>query len=150
MAYAEFSHVQNRFARHHLSSSTPVSQSQVDDIIDDIAGEIDGVLVNLGYSVPVTEPTWFLNRLRSLNADGAASITLKSLFPESSGPGSTSAYAFYDLRYRNGLKALKNGAHPKKADLLAASTYFTKNAVADDLEDVDVEDITAFRVQRQY
>lgn len=141
MAYAAFVNVQNRIARHVLTTSTPVKPDQVDEFVEDVSSEIDAILVQIGYAVPVSEPDWFMTRLRSLNADGAAAITLKSLFPEATGPGGSPAWSFYQRRYDAGIKSLLDGAHPKAANVLTAETYFT---------DHPSKDIPLFKVQEQY
>lgn len=141
MAYAAFANVQNRIARHVLTTSTPVKIVTVEEFIDDVDAEINSLLFKLRYSIPVTEPEWFVTRLRSLSADGAAAITLKSLFPEATGPGGSPAYAFYEERYRDGLKAIEGGAHPRSSNVETAATWFTEHP---DL------DTTLFKVQEQY
>lgn len=127
MVYATFEQVSSRIARLDLDDLTPVTQNNVELFADDVSAEIDSALVALGYGVPVTEPTWFMNRLRSLCSDGAAAITLKASFPDAKGPGEQPAYAYYEKRYQNGLKQLNAGAHPKKAELGTADTYLTQN-----------------------
>lgn len=149
MAYATTDNVQGRIARHVLSGSTPVTTTQVGVFIEDIDAEINGVLIKLGYTVPVSTPAWFMTRLRSLSSDGAAAITLKSLFPEATGPGGSPAYAFYDKRYRDGLKMLLDGAHPKAAGAATAATYLTENP-DEEATLGDIEGDNLFKVSKQY
>jgi hypothetical protein len=149
MAYAVVGNVQGRIARHVLTGTTPVTTTQVGEFIDDIDAEINGVLVLLGYVVPVVEPTWFMTRLRALSSDGSAAITLKALFPDAVGPGGSPAYAFYEQRYRAGLKMLKDGAHPKAASGVAAATYFTNHP--DEEADLgDLEGDSLIKVLKQF
>jgi len=149
MAYATVANVQGRIARHVLTASTPVTTTQVGEFIDDIDAEINGVLIKLGYAVPVSEPAWFMTRLRALSSDGSAAITLKSLFPEATGPGGSPAYAFYDKRYRDGIKMLLDGAHPKASSSAVASTYFTENP-DEEATLGDLAGANLFKVSEQY
>jgi hypothetical protein len=149
MAYAAVADVQGRIARHTLTGTTPVTVTQVGVFIDDIDSEINGVLVRLGYSVPVSDPDWFMTRLRALSSDGSAAITLKALFPDATGPGGSPAYAFYEQRYRAGLKMLMGGAHPNAAGTVAASTYFT-NHPEEEAELGDLAGNNLFKATKQY
>ncbi|KKL83979.1 hypothetical protein LCGC14_1969340 [marine sediment metagenome] len=107
MTYAVEADVQERMARIAISDVSKVTSSQVTDIEAQIAAEIDSLLDYKGVSVPVTSPDWFVTRLQGLSADGTTSIVLKSFFPEAVGPGESPAYAFYESRYRRGLKMLE-------------------------------------------
>ena len=141
MAYAAVIDVQGRIARHVLTDQTPLTPDQVDEFIADVDAEINGVLVRLGYTVPVMSPVWFIARLRSLSSDGSAAIALKALFSDAVGPGAAPAYAFYERRYREGLKLLKEGTHPNASGVTTVATYFTERPS---------EDVNLFDVAKQY
>ena len=141
MAYAAVTDVQGRIARHVLTDDTPVTTAQVDEFIADVDAEINGVLVRLGYTVPVKSPVWFIARLRSLSSDGSAAITLKALFPDAIGPGAAPAYAFYERRYREGLNLLREGSHPTASGVTTVATYLTEHPS---------EDVNLFDVAKQY
>lgn len=149
MAYTAVANVQGRIARHVLTGTTPVTTAQVGEFIDDVDAEINGVLVRLGYSVPVSEPAWFMTRLRALSSDGSAAITLKALFPDAIGPGAAPAYSFYEQRYRSGLKMILEGAHPNAVGAATAATYFT-NHPDEEATLGDLEGDNLFKVAKQY
>lgn len=134
MAYATFAEVQQLLAKFVLSTSTKPTIAQATDMIDQIAGEIDTAIASAGYAVPVTAPAYFLEALKLLNAEGAAMLVLKSMFPQRSGAseGSPSEYALHARNYNDGLRRLQSGEGiPPEAATgtgsVAPSTYFTRN-----------------------
>lgn len=142
MAYCTASDIQELIAKFSLTASSTPNTTQVADIIDQIAGEIDSVLSAQGVTVPATTPSEFTKMLEALNAYGAAAGVLKSMFPDSTGAGETPAYQFWETRYRNGLAALKDGSMIPNAVVgtstgyLAPSTYFLNNPDTED--DIDL------------
>lgn len=115
-----------------ISSSTVPTLVQVTAIVDDTSSEIDTVLAGRGIAPPVASPDYFVDRLRLLNSYGAAAATLKAFFPEHTGPGEQPAFAFWETRYREGLKALRTGddiptSMGEGESNVKPSGYFTRN-----------------------
>ena len=152
MAYAAFVNVQNRIARFPIDASTRVSPEMVDEFLDDVSSEVDARLVALGQTVPIVTPAWFLTRLRSLVADGAAAITLKAMFPDARGPGETAAYEFYDARYRRGFADLETlvTVLGSSSTVSAMSTYFTENEGGHDHLGRLIPTVSTFDVTKEY
>jgi hypothetical protein len=97
--------------RTYNTTSTPTS-SQVNTLIDLIAGKIDTVLLSLGYSGTISGPAELLDSLKLLNALGAAALAEMGMFPEISEKGSTPHWKALQQMYEDGLEALKNGELP--------------------------------------
>lgn len=76
MGYATVSDISARnVARSAFTDETKPTASQVIGFIQDTAGELDGILRGLGYSLPVaTTATSALSVLRSYNTYGAAAL----------------------------------------------------------------------------
>src|SRR3972149_2355500 len=91
-----------------LSDSTTVTADEVDDWIDACSAEVDVALLSQGYPVPVTSPASYLAYLDKLVAEGVAATGLKSWFQESTGPNSEGAWAVYERRWRDGIKAIRD------------------------------------------
>lgn len=129
-SYTNTANTRSRFVRFPTGLTETMTDDDLDLIIEQIEGEIEMVLASRDVAVPVTTPSWFLARLRSLASDGSAAIALKSIFPEVQGPGSTPAYAYYETRYRQGLLRLERMTLPgtvvRASTRVAPSTYFTK------------------------
>lgn len=148
MAYAVQADVEGLIAQWTLSATSKPTSTQVGVIITDVSNEIDSLLAGLGYTVPVTAPSYFLDWLGILNAYGAAAAVLKSMFPDAAGPGETPAYAFWESRYKAGLGRLKDGSAipaglARSSKSLVPSTYFTRNPD----EDEDLGDIAEPRIK---
>ena|SRR5438128_3397120 len=148
MAYATTGDVQLRMAQIGLSNVTTLTLAQLSTIIDDVAAEIDVELSSRNIAVPITAPAWYVTRLRALNADGAAAIALKSIFPEVTLGGSP-PYAFYQQRYADGLNALRIGTIPVEliptSHRIMPSTYLTAHPE----DDVKIEGGSMFDVGRR-
>lgn len=132
MPYAVIGDVQELIAQYPLSVSSAPTTAQATQIVLDISNEIDVMLSGAGFSVPVTTPSYFVDWLGLLNGYGAAAAVLKSMFPNAVGPGETPAYAFWEARYKEGLKAIADGTisppeSPSNANFVLASTYLTRN-----------------------
>lgn len=129
-SYAGAADVQGRMVRVPAGLPNALKPEDVDAIIAEIEGEINLVLASRNVAVPVAAPSWFVARLRSLTCDGSAAIAMKSVFPESQGPGTSPAYAYYETRYRQGLLQLQRMILPSTivatSATLTPSTYFTK------------------------
>ena len=152
MSYALLARVQGMIATITIDASSVPTSTQATQMIDDVSDEIDAVLGGVGVSVPVTAPSWFLNRLALLNSYGAAAMILKSAYPEASGPGENPAYAFWESRYKEGLKAIRSG-QDVPASLITSgenqgmqpSSYFTRNP--DEEEELgDLEGASLFKI----
>jgi hypothetical protein len=89
------------------ATSTPSLTDVTDRIIPDIHGDIDGVLSRRGLAVPVLAPSSFLDRLKALNALGAAARVAAQLFPTD--PAAMAFAKWVQERYDAGLMKLENG-----------------------------------------
>lgn len=131
MAYTSTAQVQGLIGAFTISDTSVPSLTQVNSIIDSISDEIDSVLAGIGFTVPVSTPDYFTRRLALLNAYGVAAAVLKSAFPEARGPGENPAYAFWETRYRDGIKALRSEQDIPSTSAATGSgtpsSYFLRN-----------------------
>lgn len=100
-----------KFAAGFTATSMP-STADAQTFLDDIAGEIDGVLSSRGIATPVTiasAPQSFLDFLKVTNAIGAAAQIVAALFPQASGVASTEYQSWLDEQYEQRLKSLRSG-----------------------------------------
>jgi hypothetical protein len=96
-----------------LSSSSPVSVSDLEKILDDIAYEIDGLLSELEVTLPVSSGTSprAHNLLKRLNALGAAAYAELRLFGEAApGARGTARHEILLAEYRRLFEAIRSGA----------------------------------------
>jgi hypothetical protein len=133
MPYADRADVEALMAQFAIGAYTKPSGPQVDAIIAATSNELDAWLSGAGVTVPVTEPAYFLGWLSSVNAYGAVAAVLKSMFPDSVGPGETPAWAFWESRYKAALKGISDGSMLSGAILgtagrITPSNYFTRNS----------------------
>ena len=135
MAYTDTTGVNGVLGPHAATSSTAVTLDQLTTMIDGIAAQIDTVLKGAGVAaVPVTGglDSTFNTFLVEVNKWGAAGEYLKGLFPEAVGPGESPAFAFWEKKYQDTLKAWREGKD-LPAGLLSGpndpgpSTYFTRD-----------------------
>lgn len=129
MAYATVPDVERLMAQFVIGSSTKPTETQVETIIADTEQEINAILAGRRITVPVTQPTEFVGWLKLLVSYGATAAVLKSMFPSAAGPGETPAYAFWESRYKAGLKGLSDGTLlPAEYQTgIKPNTYFTRN-----------------------
>lgn len=130
--YAQIESVRRLMAQFVLGASTKPTDAQVETIIADMEQEVTTYLEAANVVVPVTTPQHFVDWLGLLVSYGATAAVLKSMFPSASGPAETPAYAFWESRYKAGLKGLQDGSLiPPTAETLSKkirpSTYFTRN-----------------------
>lgn len=131
MAYGTRAKVEELMAQFVLSTSSKPTGVMTDNIIADTDAEIETHLAAAGIGVPVTTPSYFHNWLCRLSAYGATAAVLKSMFPAAVGPGEVPAFAFWEARYRAGIRGIDDGSLVP-ADLVTSahitpSTYFTRN-----------------------
>lgn len=72
MSYATVAQVQAYVPLLPISSGSTPSSAAVQTFLDDRSETIDAALASRGYAVPVTAPSWFVEDLARLNAEGAA------------------------------------------------------------------------------
>jgi len=94
--------------RTYGATSTP-TVTQIEEFIDNIAGEIDTVLAGRGLAVPVTAPDQLVTFLKQLNMLGAGAMTEQAMFPETRGQMSAPASQVLWKQYREGLEFLRKG-----------------------------------------
>jgi hypothetical protein len=143
MAYATSSEVQGAIAKFTIGASTKPSTTQLTVMLAEIDGYIDSILAAKGVVVPVTAPAYFTQALQSIGVAGVAARVLKSMFPDAVGADETPAYAYWQARFDDGIKALVDGSLiPDEvvgttSGYVAPSTYLTNNPD----EEVDLGDI---------
>lgn len=153
MAYCDTDDAQALLPKFTLSASTKPTTTQVTQFCDDISAEVDIYLARAGVTVPVTTPTTLMTWLRKVTADGVAAMTLKAMFPDQLGPAETPAYAFFEKRYQDALKLMKDGDFISSivgtsSDLLDVSTYFTRNP--DEEEELGEIAEPIFKISKQF
>lgn len=112
MPYAVLADVQRELGKHKpalTATSNPSETDVTNKVLPDISGEIDAILAARGLTVPVTAPASFLDRLRALNAIGAAARVDAALFPQAAGPAATGFADWLKEIYDEGLAALRRG-----------------------------------------
>lgn len=134
MAYANLADIQGMIAKFTINGTSSPSSAQAANIIGQISAEIDSMIADAGYAVPVTTPAWFVDALKLLNGYGAAALILRSMFPDARGSGESAVaeYSYYATEYSKGLKRLQEGVGippevPSSSGMVSASTYFTRN-----------------------
>tara|TARA_Y100000310_G_scaffold94659_1_gene92412 strand:- start:466 stop:939 length:474 start_codon:yes stop_codon:yes gene_type:complete len=141
MAYASTSDVNRVLGPHEATATTAVTLTDLGNIIDGISAQIDSVLKGAGVgTVPVTSSadSTFATFLIAVNIWGAAGEYLKGLFPEATGPGESPAFAFWQKKYTDTLKAWREGKDLPSgltggSNDQAPSTYFTRNPDEEEL-----------------
>ncbi len=135
MAYTDTDAVNGVLGDHAATSSSVPTLTQLAEIIDDVAAQIDTCLQSVGVaSIPVTD-TDFARTLKSVNNYGARAQFLKGMFPEATGPGENPAFAFWQKLYDDIIEGWKDPEGPfgLPTGLLGGpgdadpSTYFTRN-----------------------
>jgi hypothetical protein len=127
MAYCAIADVQRlNPKRVYDASSTPTS-TQVTALIDQVAAEIDTVLLSRGLSVPVTIPTEFVTHLKQVNATGAAALAEMGMFPESAGVISTPQGERLWRIYTGMIEYLKKGDLPVDTQPGEPRSFFTEH-----------------------
>lgn len=110
MAYTTRARVQALCKRlPTFSPTTTVTADEVDGYITDTDAEINVALSKHGYAVPITSPPEFLAWLGKVATEGVAAVVLKAWYQDASGPNSESAWAEWARRYRDAIKALRDG-----------------------------------------
>lgn len=136
MSYATINDVQVRMIQFKIGSdeNDVIDEDGVTNVLNQITSEINNCLLSLGLLVPVeARHTEFLGKLKSVCADGAAALILKSVFPAAEGPQESPAYAFFEDRYTRAIKSLKMGSYPPELETTASrnfpSSYFVKKGI---------------------
>lgn len=131
MAYCTVDDVRALIAKFTVGDTSRPTTTQATSFVDQIAGEIDLYISVLGVTVPITSPAVLVTWLEKVNAEGAAATVLKAMFPDVSGTGETPAYAFFEKRYNEALKLIKQGDIISDligtGDANSPSTYLTEN-----------------------
>lgn len=131
-AYGTLDDVRALVAQFTIDANSSPDETVAAVIVDETSEEIDTRLSAAGVAIPATAPASFLGFLSRLNAYGAAAAILKSMFPGATGAAETPAYAFWERRYRDGLKAIADGTAippdaPTGSGAVNPSTYLTRN-----------------------
>jgi len=124
VAYCTITDVQTLNPKRTYNVSSTPTQPQVETIIDQVAAEIDTVLLGRGISVPVTSPTQFVAFLKGLNAHGAAAMAEMGMYPEASGMGATPHGQRLWNIYNKMLDRLRTGDLPTAAQTGDPRSFF--------------------------
>ena len=129
MAYATLDGVREQDPRAVYDATSSPSATQVEQLLEDVAGEIDTRLAAAGFTVPVTAPESLARTVTRLNALGAAAMAHMGMFPESVGAGQTSDLGSRLWKmYADGLEALVEAGPPRTQAVYArARSYATEN-----------------------
>ena len=133
--YAEIAHVKARagpLARAWGEDTEP-SDADLGVFLANIASEIDGALVGLGFSLPVGDTS--SSALTGMNADGALLLALDATWPAGEGPSAATALAAaVRARYDRSWELLLAGRHPASIAIeiesdpaLAATDFWQEN-----------------------
>ncbi|RME56171.1 hypothetical protein D6779_11105 [Candidatus Parcubacteria bacterium] len=93
------------FSTSPASRSEGPSQDEVQDIIDEVAAELDGYAAQGGYKIPPTDSK-VISYLKMLNRVGAAARIESTLYGDSQPNASTRFDRLFTL-YNSGIKALR-------------------------------------------
>jgi len=107
--YASIDDVKALNPKRTYSATTTPTETQVGTYITLIEGEIDTVLLALGFLGDITAPAEFITFLRLLNALGAAAMAEQAMFPETSEAGATPHWKALKARYEALLDKLSTG-----------------------------------------
>jgi hypothetical protein len=129
MAYATLDGVREQNPRAVYNDTSSPTEAQVEQLLEDVAGEIDTRLAAAGFTVPVTTPAALLSTVTRLNAMGAAAMAHMGMFPESVGAGPTSDLGSRLWKmYTDGLEALVKAGPPQSmGPYVRARSYVTDN-----------------------
>lgn len=132
MAYATLDGVREQDPRAVYNETSKPTAGQEEQLLEDVAGEIDTVLSAAGYTVPITAPAALLSTVTRLNAIGAAAMAHMGMFPESVGAGPTSDLGSRLWKmYTDGLERLvdagKAGATGTTGTAVSARSYQVDN-----------------------
>lgn len=129
--YTAIEDVERLIAQFVLGDSTKPDITQSQSIISDTEYEVNTYLSAKGVDIPVASPSYFVEWLGLLCSYGSAAAILKSMFPSATGAAETPAYAFWEARYKAGLKGIMDGtlipSDMIPAKQIRPSTYFTRN-----------------------
>lgn len=128
MSYAALADVQVELGKLKTAltgASNPSEADVTSKLLPDIAGQIDAVLSSRGLTVPVTTPSSFVDRLKGLNALGAAARAAAALMPMANGPVSTLFAQWLQDRFDAGLNMLRAGEGIPDTAVLAGTSLPT-------------------------
>jgi len=138
------------YGKHLTGTSVPTQTQVTNDILPDIAGEIDGVLAERGLAVPVTlagltalgvdatVADRFIKHLEGLNALGAAARAAAQLAPQLATKEDSSFPKWLLDLYNAGLARLRSGEGVPKASVGSAglpSAHWTTNPTDPDTDE---------------
>lgn len=133
----------SRLYPNGFPSQTAPDTIQLLALIDEHSAEIDMVLGTVGYTTPVTTPASAVTWLKLVCEYGVAAAAIKSAFPETiqsnNGGPAIPAYAFWEKRYQDALKALRERTITLPGVVMSGSqnaqTYLTDNPTNDPFND---------------
>lgn len=127
MAYCTTAQVTTSLPTRTFSATSKPTTTEIGELIDRIAGEIDVVLGGRGLTVPVTTPDELVVFLEQLNILGASSLTEQAMFPETAGQMSAPAAKVLWNQYRQGLKFLMEGELTSTGSTPLAFSFQSEN-----------------------
>lgn len=136
MAYATLDGVREQNPRAVYSDTSKPTVAQVEQLLEDVAAEIDTRLAAAGYIVPITVPAALLATVTRLNAMGAAAMAQMGMFPETVGAGATSDLGSRLWKmYQDGLEALVKAGPPTEGSWAGATGGRARSYVTDNPTD---------------
>ena len=130
MAYTTVTDLEARIpGRAGQTAFAPLTNAQVQDIVDGVADAIDARLAGCGFTVPVSSPASLVRYLGRVNVWGAAAEVLKAVYPGQSGQQSEAAWKFFEDRYTAQMESKSAGGTPPICET-AAGHLGTSSAVA--------------------
>ena len=127
MAYCTLDDVRTINAKRVYDANSKPTSTQVEDMITDIAAELDSILSGRGLEVPVTTPEHFVKFLKQTNAIGAGAFAEFSAFPEAEkSAGGTTHGTTLRTEYRARIVYLRDGDLPTSASSPIPRSFFTE------------------------
>jgi len=142
MPYCDIDDLKVHNPKRTYSANTTPTEDQVNELIDQVAADIDNALQSQGYTVPATSPANFVEHLKWVNAMGAAALAEMGMFPESQVGATPHGNALYKV-YKDKLDALRRGEIP--AELAPGSSSSPVGSYYTDVADQSAYPDPAFR-----
>ncbi len=130
MAYCVQADIEARFRRWFPTGFSDTTKPTVSDVllyINDVAGELDGIIVSFGFTAPVTQ-TNVIDMLKRANVFGAAAEVARTAFPEKIGADKDALAVEFEALYQEEKKNLETFDNPVLAIL--QETYGSRRPIS--------------------
>ena len=143
-SYTDAADVNQLLGPHAATASTTPSLTDLGEFVDEVEAEVNVALAGAGVdAIPVTGDATFQTYLGFVVQWGAAAAHLKGMCQETTGPGESPAFRFWEVKYQAALKLLRDGTDIPTAlmaggdDNPLPTSYFTRNPdTEEDLGDI--------------